>query len=339
MYKRIWLIAVMLGTLFTQAAIVSPSSAASGSILGLSFCEGAVTTTFTVTGVADDGGNVDWVAVVLAGDTNGDGSVEPIARKEYAIRVGATRTITDTQTFTGSYPAKAVVWLFDLTGPASGYNLDWAALPADVNACTCSTRITFGSVDPAPIDGFVGFFTGFLDNAFLPGAVQQGRLSVTKGERVWGTVVVSCRTHVRAWLFNEIGSVVGYIPSQYEDGDGVFLSRKEDYGTGQGGEPIYVGRFYDLFVVGNAQIDLPPPPEDVTDQGQADTPRSAVVLTDGVLRRTELGGGLVEWGYWTEIDGYTLLGWSKVEAGGTTKYAVPDDGPLTEAQLREFVED
>lgn len=335
MYKKMWLIVTTIALVLTGT--ISPAVAATGKIDAVSFCEGTVTTTFTATGVTDDGAGVDWVAIMLVGDTDGDGSVEPIHRKDYYIPLGATRAFTDVQTFTNFYPTKATVWLYDLTGPSSGTTLDFASLPIDVSTCNCSTRITFGSVDPAPINGYVAFFTGFLDNAFWPGVVEQGRLPAIKGEEVSGAVVVGCNTHVRAWLFNTTGSVIGYIPSQYEDGDGTFLSRTEDYGTGKGGEPIYVGRFYDLFVVGNPGVELPagPPPE----IQKSDTERTSVTLTGGELRKFELNDDLIEWGYWTIAEGYTLLGWSKIEADGTVRYAVPPNGPLTKEQLRVFIEE
>jgi hypothetical protein len=64
---------------------------------------------------------------------------------------------------------------------------------------------------------------------------------------------VFCGNHVRAWLFDAEGNPVGLIPSQYENGDGVFAPNVEDYGVG-GPEygyvdapPLYAGSYAEMF--------------------------------------------------------------------------------------------
>jgi hypothetical protein len=103
--------------------------------------------------------------------------------------------------------------------------------------------------------GEVRFFTDFgYDLPLRPEGWQMGAVGATADEQTWGNVTVFCGNHVRAWLFDLEGNAVGLIPSQYENGDGVFTPYAEDYGVGgpeygylEAAPPLYTGRYEDVF--------------------------------------------------------------------------------------------
>jgi hypothetical protein len=150
------------------------------------------------------------------------------------------------------------------------------------NPCTtedappvCETVMPFGTVDPAPINGEVRFFTGYYGPTPQPTGVQSTTVvEAVAGEQTWGEVTVFCGSGVRAWLFDTEGNVVGLVPSQHENGDGAFDPWREDYRingpeygyygtappiyTHDGPEyyssepippPMYTGRYADMFTV------------------------------------------------------------------------------------------
>jgi hypothetical protein len=119
----------------------------------------------------------------------------------------------------------------------------------------CEAAVPFGTVDPAPVSGEVRFFTDFgYDLPLQPEGWQMGAVEATAGEQTWGSVTVFCGNHVRAWLFDAEGNAVGLVPSQYENGDGIFTPNAEDYGVGgpeygyvPAAPPLYAGRYADMF--------------------------------------------------------------------------------------------
>jgi predicted outer membrane repeat protein len=119
----------------------------------------------------------------------------------------------------------------------------------------CEAVVPFGTVDPAPISGEVRFFTDFgYDLPLRPEGWLMGTVDAVAGEQTWGSVTVFCGNHVRAWLFDLEGSAVGLVPSQYENGDGVFAPYTEDYGVGgpeygyvPAAPPLYTGCYADMF--------------------------------------------------------------------------------------------
>jgi hypothetical protein len=331
MIRRLLLIALVL----TLAGATQPAAAATGGFDSVSFCEGMVTSSFTITGTTDDGGGTDWVAVVLVGYDEDAGTYFPLRRAEYGVRVGSTRTFTDSQLFPTPYPDHAEAWLFDLTDAVNGTKLDAIVLPEDYDACTCSTDVQFASVDAAPVNGYVLLYTHFEDTYFAPDGYSSNAIPVYAGQPVNTTVTVACNQHVRAWLFDVTGVPLGYVPSQYENGDGTFVTRQEDYGTGTGTQAMYVASFANLFAIYSAQaINLPVTGTTTTTGAQI----SPAALTGGVLASSDLGDGLTEWGYYKDADdSYIVLGWSKIEADGSVTYAAVANGPFTAEELQDFI--
>jgi predicted outer membrane repeat protein len=119
----------------------------------------------------------------------------------------------------------------------------------------CEAVVRFGTVDPAPVSGEVRFFTDFgYDQPLQPEGWQMGAVDAVVGQQTWGNVTVFCGNHVRAWLFDAGGDPVGLIPSQYENGDGVFTPNVEDYGVGgpeygyvPAAPPMYAGSYAEMF--------------------------------------------------------------------------------------------
>jgi hypothetical protein len=119
----------------------------------------------------------------------------------------------------------------------------------------CVATVPFGTADPAPVSGEVRFFTDFgYDLPLQPEGWLMGAVEAVAGEQTWGSVTVFCGNHVRAWLFDAGGSPVGLIPSQYENGDGVFTPNVEDYGVGgpeygyvPAAPPLYAGSYAEMF--------------------------------------------------------------------------------------------
>ncbi len=109
----------------------------------------------------------------------------------------------------------------------------------------CITWVNFTSADPAPVTGTLELRTHF-GSLFRPEGRTAGTIPTVAGERTVGAVTVGCGTYVRAWLYDSDGALVGLVPSQYYQGDGVFEYGVDDYGANPGGADYY-GTYADIF--------------------------------------------------------------------------------------------
>ncbi|MCZ7545868.1 MAG: hypothetical protein M5R40_21145 [Anaerolineae bacterium] len=110
---------------------------------------------------------------------------------------------------------------------------------------TCVTTVNFVSADVAPVTGSLEIRTHF-GALFRPEGRTAGTIPTVRGERTIGAVTVDCGTYVRAWLYDSAGNLVGLVPSQYYQGDGVFEYGVDDYGAAPGGADYY-GAYADIF--------------------------------------------------------------------------------------------
>jgi predicted outer membrane repeat protein len=164
-----------------------------------------------------------------------------------------------------SWPALSTTaegdWWGGADGPgalADGFTVDswWEANQCKTESVLpkCEAVVPFGTVDLAPVSGEARFFTDFgYDLPLQPEGQLIGAIEVLAGEQTQGKVTVFGSSHVRAWLFDLEGNVVGLIPSQHENGDGVFVPYDEDYAVvgsecGYAAESLmYTGRYADMF--------------------------------------------------------------------------------------------
>lgn len=192
----------------------------------------------------------------------------------------------------------------------------YRALQAVLPKPLCQTRMPFRSIDPAPVTGELRFYTRFgYDPAFQVEGWLEDTLPVTGGTYTEGTVEVTCGTHVRAWLFDQTGALVGLVPSQYENGDGSFTPYDEDYGAGDSStqlNPVYAGRYAGLLPV------------------TLENPLPAVLQGVDIVKNQM--GNAIEWGF-VRNGVYTAFGWSWESGDGSIGCSVPETGPLS---LPEF---
>jgi hypothetical protein len=186
----------------------------------------------------------------------------------------------------------------------------------------CVTLVQFSSVDPAPINGELRFYTRFGYDSVRPEGAYEYSIPVVAGRPTTGAVKVECNSQVRAWLFQD-NYAVGLVPHQWENGDGVLVPGDEDLDVaGEFDVTEYIGFYRHLVQPDTAGYDVTQPD-----------------LSNGAITYTDLGNGLREWGLWYRyLDNpatYITLGWIKQNDDGTVDYAVPDNGPLT---LEEFLQ-
>lgn len=277
-YGSFIIIATVIGLSLLGAA--RPAAAATGSLTSASFCRdnGVLTVNFTATGTTDDGGGSDIVTV----EVYDDGAL--VASSNHAVPVGSTQPFTAQFTLSSILeeapsigvllrdgdPLDAIDPVPVATNCAPGGGGGQGA--AGEGEAPCKTSFEFGSSDASPITGTLRLFIlGGYENV-LPEGWMIATIPVTAGEYVSTTIGdVRCGMHVRAWLYNAADQVVGLVPSQYENGDGVFEPYTEDYGTGTGPTSIlYAASFSKLIYAdgsarsgqggGGGGMPLPPSP-------------------------------------------------------------------------------
>ncbi|GAB4435118.1 MAG: hypothetical protein Kow00120_01840 [Anaerolineae bacterium] len=211
--------------------------------------------------------------------------------------------------------------------------LAMAAAPLSGALAQGLTTIHVYATDTAPADGVVGVYINYNYEAgepFQPAGVLMDSFTVSAGQRLDAMLTgYPYQTNVRVW-FTPAGDDPVLLPSQYyPDGE---------FGTGAAtpdeGAFVYATSFASAVEsVGVAST--------ISAGSGLDTP----VLGAGALQSVELDDGLLEWGYWLPDDEdeddlgvYVQLGWSQVNADGTATYTVPDDGPVTAAELARMVE-
>ncbi len=230
---------LVLSVLMILVLTVAPASAATGAIDAASLCGTFVQVLFTVTGTVDDGGGNDVVTLEIWDDG------VMVDTQDFSVPVGSQQAFlyeADLGTV-GTLAPGIGIYLFD--GAALLDVLDPFDECAPIGGEGCKTTIGFTSADPAPVTGWVRFYTWFGE-LFRPEGRLEGSIPTVAGERTVGEVLVACDQHVRAWLFDADGELVGFVPSQFENGDGVHSGRGEDYGTDQGGEPDYYGTYANI---------------------------------------------------------------------------------------------
>jgi hypothetical protein len=281
MHRKFTSFVVLLTLVLAMGVSVTPAVAATGGFNSAKYCSntGVIIVSFTLTGTTDDGNGQDTVTL----DIWDSGSL--LVTENFQVAVGSSKTFSRQYTVGALQddPPGAGVYLVD-AGTLDGID----PIPEDPNCPTsggddggggaavetvgeaeyCWTSFDFVSADPAPVSGELRFLTGGTYEFVRPEGSNYATIPVTAGQYTSATIErVPCGVHVRAWLFDLSGNVVGLVPSQNENGDGVFELYGEDFGTGPPAGtvvvasiappgPAYYGRYSDIIGVDNSASGL-----------------------------------------------------------------------------------